>query len=172
MQFYRTILVFQGLTHIQQRLGRPHSRLRSTVCVVDSRFSCKIADYGLPTFHPTFLSSRTDLSKLAWTAPELLAPIMAGQTLAEGTLGADMFSFGVIAWEVVARRSVASVNLYEDGGKMCLRTAFEPGFKPPMPKETDVHNDVVSLVGVRTYYCYEQGRSRGAGGGAPRFSGF
>lgn len=54
-----------------------HGRLKSTNCVVDGRFTCKITDYGLPLLYN---AQKIDDEKfgnekaedLLWTAPELL----------------------------------------------------------------------------------------------------
>ncbi len=44
-------LLFQGLAFIHSSDIGSHGRLRSSNCVVDSRFVLKLMDFGLPSFY-------------------------------------------------------------------------------------------------------------------------
>lgn len=48
IQNISTIFI-QGMQHIHNSQIGSHGNLKSSNCVVDSRFICKITDFGLPT---------------------------------------------------------------------------------------------------------------------------
>lgn len=47
MDFYCIFLYLQGMTYLHSSEARSHGNLKSTNCVVDSRFVLKITDFGL-----------------------------------------------------------------------------------------------------------------------------
>ena len=67
----------RGLKYLHNSDIKLHGRLKSTNCVVDGRFTCKITDYGLPLLYNAqklddekFGNEKAE--ELLWTAPELL----------------------------------------------------------------------------------------------------
>lgn len=89
-----------------------HGRLRSSNCVVDSRWTVKISDFGLrELMAPTSLDSETDDcskegdSRLFWTAPELLQGVFDLDDVKCGTPAGDVFSFAVIMSEVLTNQT-------------------------------------------------------------------
>lgn len=103
-----------------------HGNLKSSNCVVDSRFVLKITDYGLTSFrsscenddshalyasmhlhggkHPfalcELISSTVFSSEKLWTAPELL---IYDRHPPQGTQKGDVYSFGIILQEIALR---------------------------------------------------------------------
>lgn len=99
-----------------------HGNLKSTNCVVTSRWSLQVSDYGLHELREgqqfenemqrykgklargAWLAGacRVPVSALLWTAPELL---MAGaiDRPQRGTQKGDVFSFGVVLHEIFSR---------------------------------------------------------------------
>lgn len=100
------------MQHIHNSSIGSHGNLKSSNCVVDSRFICKITDFGLPTLR----SNRTRLSPSSvfakdssynieqkgrlWTAPELLRDSNPPNA---GTIKGDVYSFGIILQEIQLR---------------------------------------------------------------------
>lgn len=101
-----------GMNYLHLSAIGSHGRLKSSNCVVDSRWTVKISDFGLRELHgPTHLESETDdteanegrdASAMFWTAPELLAnQDYHLDGIGRGTREGDVYSFGIIMGEVL-----------------------------------------------------------------------
>ena len=81
-----------------------HGSLTSFNCVVNSRWSCQITDYGLHYIKQKSQgqgrSVEINPSKLLWTAPELLRKDTTSN-IGRGTQKGDVYSFAIITQEVV-----------------------------------------------------------------------
>ncbi|XP_052458767.1 atrial natriuretic peptide receptor 1 isoform X3 [Carassius gibelio] len=95
--------IVKGMDYLHHSPLHFHGHLSSANCVVDSRFVLKVTDFGLnmlrisdseksPGFDPW--------TALLWKAPELLRQSIP----ANGTQKGDIYSFAIIAQEVVYRR--------------------------------------------------------------------
>jgi len=101
-----------------------HGRLKSSNCLVDNRWTVKLADYGMKTFkgnqHGVRVFSPTagigisipkgdemeqcDYYNLLWTAPEILATGVSHPNHVEyGTTEGDVYSFAIIMAEICTR---------------------------------------------------------------------
>ncbi|VDL84108.1 unnamed protein product [Nippostrongylus brasiliensis] len=99
----------KGLYFLHNSEIRSHGRLKSSNCVVDSRFVLKVTDFGLHGLHAMEENTIDDIGEHAfykkqlWTAPELLRnpnpPPM-------GTQKGDIYSFAIILHEVLWRKGV------------------------------------------------------------------
>ncbi|XP_017564963.2 atrial natriuretic peptide receptor 1 [Pygocentrus nattereri] len=95
--------IVKGMDYLHRSPLRSHGHLTSSNCVVDSRFVLKVTDFGLSALRhsgPGDISSQYYWTSLLWRAPELLRHTMP----ANGTQKGDVYSFGIIAQEVVYRR--------------------------------------------------------------------
>lgn len=98
--------IVRGMSYLHGTDVRSHGSLKSSNCVVDSRFVLKITDFGVHELRSPperdFLA-HSYWTSLLWTAPELLrAPLPP----AEGTQRGDVYSFGIIVHEIVTRQGV------------------------------------------------------------------
>ncbi|KAL1461378.1 hypothetical protein WDU94_013280 [Cyamophila willieti] len=85
---------------------KSHGALKSSNCVVDSRFVLKIADFGLRSLreHDDISENSNSYAywrKFLWTAPELLR---MRNIPPEGTQKGDVYSFAIIVHEIVSRQ--------------------------------------------------------------------
>nr|XP_042913606.1 atrial natriuretic peptide receptor 1 [Parasteatoda tepidariorum] len=95
----------KGMAYLHSSDVRSHGNLKSSNCLVDSRFALKITDFGLHSLRAlddneimnTFMLWKRKL----WTAPEILR--MPSPT-PEGTPKGDVYSFAIIAHEIVIRK--------------------------------------------------------------------
>ncbi|XP_006816871.2 atrial natriuretic peptide receptor 1-like [Saccoglossus kowalevskii] len=97
-----------GLTYLHKSPLKMHGRLKSSNCLLDSRWVVRLTDSGLWTFQANQKKDKSaDVGEYAvyrsklWTAPELLRnPPPDGK----GTHKGDIYSFGVVLQEIVTRR--------------------------------------------------------------------
>uniref|UniRef100_A0A8C7EE62 Guanylate cyclase n=1 Tax=Nothoprocta perdicaria TaxID=30464 RepID=A0A8C7EE62_NOTPE len=91
--------IVKGMAFLHNSIIGHHGSLKSSNCVVDSRFVLKITDYGLASFRSPCDSEDTHAlyAKKLWTAPELL---QKGQLPPQGMQKADVYSFGIIVQEI------------------------------------------------------------------------
>lgn len=140
-------LLHQGMNYLHNSYIGCHGNLKSSNCVVDSRFVLKITDYGLARFrsscendesHALYASmcfhsqkhllllylgqfmSGSFFSEKLWTAPELL---IYDRHPPQGTQKGDVYSFGIILQEIALRNGpfyVEGMDLSPKGKHNCL----------------------------------------------------
>ncbi|KAL1122570.1 hypothetical protein AAG570_002900 [Ranatra chinensis] len=98
--------IVKGMSFLHNSDIKVHGNLKSSNCVVDSRFVLKIADFGLMALRNQTGSCADSDSyaywkKLLWTAPELLR---INHRHIEGTQKGDVYSFAIIVHEIVTRQ--------------------------------------------------------------------
>ncbi|XP_018358837.1 PREDICTED: atrial natriuretic peptide receptor 1-like isoform X3 [Trachymyrmex cornetzi] len=100
--------IVRGMAYLHASEVKSHGNLKSSNCVVDSRFVLKIADFGLHELRRNAdVDSDGDKNSYAywrkqlWTAPELLR---MERQLPEGTQKGDVYSFAIIVHEIVMRQ--------------------------------------------------------------------
>ncbi|CAN7938795.1 unnamed protein product, partial [Ixodes hexagonus] len=97
----------RGMVFLHECPLRSHGDLRSSNCLVDSRWVLKVADFGLSELkvgaEPPHGGSdlEAQCQRLLWRAPELLrdpeAPVWGSQK-------GDVYSFGIILYEILGRQ--------------------------------------------------------------------
>ncbi|KAF3848799.1 hypothetical protein F7725_015296 [Dissostichus mawsoni] len=94
--------IVKGMNYLHNSYISCHGNLKSSNCVVDSRFVLKITDYGLASFRSSCENDDTHAlyAKKMWTAPELL---IYDRHPPEGTQKGDVYSFGIILQEIALR---------------------------------------------------------------------
>nr|XP_020666428.1 atrial natriuretic peptide receptor 1 isoform X1 [Pogona vitticeps] len=139
--------IVKGMAFLHNSAIISHGNLKSSNCVVDSRFVLKITDYGLESFRqaPESDDAYALFAKKLWTAPELLRMEMAP---CSGTQKGDVYSFGIILQEIALRNSVFYVEGMDlspkeiiDRVKRSERPPFRPSANLPPSLE-----DVVLLM--------------------------
>ncbi|XP_050448835.1 atrial natriuretic peptide receptor 1-like isoform X3 [Cataglyphis hispanica] len=99
--------IVRGMAYLHASEVKSHGNLKSSNCVVDSRFVLKIADFGLHELRRTNADEEMDRNSYAywrrqlWTAPELLR---MERRPPEGTQKGDVYSFAIIVHEIVMRQ--------------------------------------------------------------------
>ncbi|KAK7491894.1 hypothetical protein BaRGS_00016913 [Batillaria attramentaria] len=139
--------LYKGMTFIHESEFGYHGNLKSSKCLVDSRWVLKIADFGLRSLKaaPDSPDPRDDeeiyCRKMLWRAPELLKE---GKPRTEGTQKGDVYSFGIILYELYGRKGPWEIIRR-------LRTedhASQPGVRPFRPNTSAlvVKEGVVPLM--------------------------
>uniref|UniRef100_A0A3Q3DSS4 Guanylate cyclase n=1 Tax=Hippocampus comes TaxID=109280 RepID=A0A3Q3DSS4_HIPCM len=93
--------LIRGMKYLHNR-GIIHGRLKSRNCVVDGRFVLKVTDYGFNELlnAQSIIMEEEKPEDLFWTSPELLRNLSLRR---RGTFPADVYSFSIIAQEVISR---------------------------------------------------------------------
>ncbi|XP_066490574.1 guanylyl cyclase C [Tiliqua scincoides] len=110
--------IAKGMSYLHSSRTEVHGRLKSTNCVVDNRMVVKITDFGCNSILPR----RKDL----WTAPEHLRN---GEVSQKG----DVYSYGIIAQEIMLRRETFYTNYCKDHKEKLWRVESSKGVRPFRP---------------------------------------
>ncbi|KZT64449.1 kinase-like protein [Daedalea quercina L-15889] len=95
-----------GLEHLHS-FGIVHGDLKGANILIDEKHCARLADFGLTamTHDLHALNAITPLSlvgSLRWTAPEVLDPESAGLEKARPSKASDIYSMGMVMWEIFA----------------------------------------------------------------------
>ncbi|CAG5114467.1 unnamed protein product, partial [Candidula unifasciata] len=138
-----------GMAYLHSTDIKSHGHLKSSNCVVDSRFVVKITDFGLHYFREkeeeleedTYAIERSRL----WTAPELLR---MNSPVAGGTQKGDVYSFAIICQEIVYRYGVFYLQNLDLSPQEIIdkvKKGMKPYFRPTL-EEFDCPNDELARV--------------------------
>ncbi|KAM6902883.1 LOW QUALITY PROTEIN: atrial natriuretic peptide receptor 2 [Xenentodon cancila] len=124
--------IVKGMNYLHNSYFGCHGNLKSSNCVVDSRFVLKITDYGLASFRSSCENddSHALYAKKLWTAPELL---IYDHHPPQGTQKGDVYSFGIILQEIALRNGpfyVEGMDLSPKEIVQKVRNGQKPYFRP------------------------------------------
>lgn len=124
--------IVKGMNYLHNSYIGCHGNLKSSNCVVDSRFVLKITDYGLASFRSSCENddSHALYAKKLWTAPELL---IYDRHPPQGTQKGDVYSFGIILQEIALRNGpfyVEGMDLSPKEIVQKVRNGQRPYFRP------------------------------------------
>uniref|UniRef100_A0A667XYC3 Guanylate cyclase n=1 Tax=Myripristis murdjan TaxID=586833 RepID=A0A667XYC3_9TELE len=122
--------IVKGMAFLHNSVIVSHGNLKSSNCVVDSRFVLKITDYGLESLRKSHSPEDTHAyyARKLWTAPELLR---AGCPPSCGTQRGDVYSFGIILQELALLRGVFYLDTHTLPPKEIVETVTR-GLRPPL----------------------------------------
>ncbi|KDR21693.1 Atrial natriuretic peptide receptor B, partial [Zootermopsis nevadensis] len=143
--------IVKGMSYLHSSDVKSHGSLKSSNCVVDSRFVLKITDFGLHGLRCSGEDADDKDSyaywhKQLWTAPELLR--MGSQRPPEGTQKGDIYSFGIIVHEIITRQGpfyLHNVDLSPREIVENVRNGQKLSFRPTVEQLT-CEEEVVSLM--------------------------
>ncbi|XP_030195984.1 heat-stable enterotoxin receptor [Gadus morhua] len=134
--------ISKGMSYLHASNIQVHGRLKSTNCVVDNRMVVKITDFGCNTI----LSPGRDL----WTAPEHLRQEGISQK-------GDVYSFSIIAQEIVLRKSTFYTERCSDRAEKLSRLQDPDSisyFRPDLNFETASEKELEVYRLIKT--CWEE----------------
>ncbi|RWS14416.1 hypothetical protein B4U79_13306 [Dinothrombium tinctorium] len=101
--------LISAMIYLHESDLKVHGNLKSSNCLITSRWALKVTDYGLHQLRVSAdvesTSSLNFYRKLLWTAPELIkCPVT------KGTQKGDVYSFGIILHEIFVREGPFCIN--------------------------------------------------------------
>uniref|UniRef100_A0A8C8RZS6 Guanylate cyclase n=1 Tax=Pelusios castaneus TaxID=367368 RepID=A0A8C8RZS6_9SAUR len=141
--------IVKGMAFLHNSIIGHHGSLKSSNCVVDSRFVLKITDYGLASFRSSCDAedSHALYAKKLWTAPELL---QKGHLPPQGMQKADVYSFSIILQEIALRNGpfyIEGMDLSPRGERGSQRPFFRPSI------DMGLHSEELAVLMER---CWAQ----------------
>ncbi|XP_019336511.1 guanylyl cyclase C isoform X1 [Alligator mississippiensis] len=134
--------IAKGMSYLHSSKTEVHGRLKSTNCVVDSRMVVKITDFGCNSILPP----KKDL----WTAPEHLRKADVSQK-------GDVYSYGIIAQEIILRRETFYTGYCQDFKEKLYRVESGKGrqpFRPDLFLETAGERELEVYMLVKS--CWDE----------------
>ncbi|KXJ15243.1 Atrial natriuretic peptide receptor 1 [Exaiptasia diaphana] len=129
--------VATGMTVLHSSPVQVHGRLKSSNCLIDSRWVCKIGDWGLGELRSSLerLPARTEAQEyndMLWCAPE---HINNNRMDSRGSQKGDVYSYGIILQEIAMKASpycmCTDMSSKEVVQKVSARE--DPPFRPVVP---------------------------------------
>jgi len=114
-----------------------HRDLKSDNLLVDEDLTIKIGDFGISTRLQGTVRSKVGTG--GWTAPEVLMDNENGYGLE-----CDIFSFGVILWELVTSGRNPFAGMVEDQYIELVKEGNRPDLPPPTTKAQSAYNSLVN----------------------------
>ncbi|XP_013790795.2 atrial natriuretic peptide receptor 2-like, partial [Limulus polyphemus] len=127
-----------GMAYLHGSEVRCHGNLKSSNCVVDSRFVLKITDFGLHSLraYDENVDSYDYWRRKLWTAPELLRMPLKSS---EGTQKGDVYAFAIISHEIVVRQGPFYLGVLDVVPREIVesvKNGQKPLFRPYLEKGT------------------------------------
>ncbi|KAK5621294.1 hypothetical protein CRENBAI_010540 [Crenichthys baileyi] len=144
--------IVKGMAFLHNSVIVSHGNLKSSNCVVDSRFVLKITDYGLQSLRTSSFPEDTHAyyARKLWTAPELLRT----ECPPSGTQRGDVYSFGVILQEVALLKGVFYLDSHSLSPKEIIQAVIQGGV-PPLRPSLCFHSHSEEL-GVLMQRCWNE----------------
>lgn len=112
-------MYLQGMLYIHNSMLICHGNLKSSNCVVTSRWVLQVTDFGLAEMRHCAeqenVGEHQYFRSLFWKAPEFLRNPMA---YIRGTQKGDVYAFAIILYEIIGRKGPFGVPGYEPKGKI------------------------------------------------------
>ncbi|KAK2704872.1 hypothetical protein QYM36_017049, partial [Artemia franciscana] len=142
--------IVKGMSFLHSTEIKSHGNLKSSNCVVDSRFVLKVTDFGLHKLRSyqddvDSLRSYISCKKKLWTAPELLR---LTKPPPEGTQKGDVYSFAIIVHEILLRRGVFFLEGKQYSPQEIIenvRCSNGKPFRPSIPDEA-TEDELISII--------------------------
>ncbi|MCP9264121.1 Guanylate cyclase [Dirofilaria immitis] len=127
----------KGMYFLHNTFVGSHGKLKSSNCVVDSRFVLKVTDFGFHELHAMEDENVEEIGEHAfYKTPEILRNPNAYPP--NGTKAADAYSFAIILHEMLFRKGVFYMSSEPAPKEICERVQRIPGideelYRPEIP---------------------------------------
>ncbi|XP_052801340.1 atrial natriuretic peptide receptor 1-like isoform X2 [Mya arenaria] len=146
--------VAKGLELLHKSAIYFHGNLRSTNCVVDSRWTCKLTDFGVPTIREMEKVAAKQTNEnppwenLLWMAPECLREERKERCVDRQKV--DIYALGIILKEVFTRSGPYSEYPFLESNEIVEKIKCpvkeERPFRPMLSLQLRQHTELTSLI--------------------------
>ncbi|KAI8435113.1 hypothetical protein MSG28_003501 [Choristoneura fumiferana] len=109
--------LIKGMTFIHSSPLVFHGNLKSSNCVVTSRWMLQVTDFGLHELRycaeNEFIGEHQYYRGLLWKSPELLRELEDPNGTVGGTQKGDVYAFGIILYEIISRKGPFGITTLE-----------------------------------------------------------
>ncbi|XP_061166744.1 atrial natriuretic peptide receptor 1-like [Saccostrea echinata] len=136
--------ICKGLSYLHKSDLRFHGNLKSSNCLIDNRWACKLTDFAPRHLQGEDIDKEKEgddekYSALLWTAPELLRRIIpTGKRF--GSAAGDVYAFAIIAKELICRDKPYSMESHLTAEEIINKVMNDneaKRFRPSFPQELD-----------------------------------
>ncbi|XP_050721818.1 uncharacterized protein LOC127001361 isoform X2 [Eriocheir sinensis] len=151
-----TLDVAAGLTHMHTH-SFIHTDLAARNCVVEADNTIKIGDYGfsLDSYKEEYYCAGEVALPLRWCSPETLRCTDTTIETKEVTQAANVWSFGVVMWEVASRGQLPYIHL--DNEQVIQEVIVDQTCKLDLPPNQQLHAEKLHDI---MRQCWEGAASR------------
>ncbi|ELU14321.1 hypothetical protein CAPTEDRAFT_133767, partial [Capitella teleta] len=139
--------IAKGMEYLHKSHVHSHGNLKSSNCVVDSRWTVKVTDYGLPSFlaGQDNQDNESDIyKKKLWTAPEILRENFPNP---RGSQKGDIYSFAIICFEIVTRSEPYVFDTITPRDVVNrVRNGESIPYRPALPDSADIGKPIIQLI--------------------------
>lgn len=120
--------LLRGLVYLHESPLRFHGRLTPSNCLVDSRWTLRLSDYGPRALRRVAEPTNTSKDPLLYKAPELR------HSAESGSPKGDMYSFGCVLYEIHVRKNPFGETTTEEAAQKAvgLSTSVTEPPRPPL----------------------------------------
>ncbi|XP_045606681.2 uncharacterized protein [Procambarus clarkii] len=143
--------VAAGLMHMHSR-AFIHTDLAARNCVVDEDYTVKIGDYGynIDFYKNEYYCAGEVALPLRWCSPETLKCTDTTIETKEVTTAANVWSFGIIMWEIASRGELPYTNLDDD--QVIQQVIVDQSCILESPKSLELHADKLYNIMKQCWY--------------------
>ncbi|CAA0059170.1 Guanylate cyclase [Caenorhabditis elegans] len=136
--------VAEGMSYLHKSFLRLHGNLRSATCLVNDSWQVKLAEFGFDQLLEEITPTKR---RLLWAAPEVLRGSL---TVSQMDPSADVFSFAIIASEILTRKEAWDLKERKEGYDEIIYRVKKGGSFPIRPDiitdVPDVNPTLIALV--------------------------
>uniref|UniRef100_A0A6P4EU06 Guanylate cyclase n=1 Tax=Drosophila rhopaloa TaxID=1041015 RepID=A0A6P4EU06_DRORH len=149
--------ILKGMIYLHDSEIISHGNLRSSNCLIDSRWVCQISDFGLHELNagqeePN--KSELELKRALCMAPELLRDAYRP---ARGSQKGDVYSFGILLYEMIGRKGPWGDTAYSKEEIIqfvkCPELLQHGVFRPAL---THTHLDIPDYIRKCLCQCWDE----------------
>ncbi|ESO00154.1 hypothetical protein HELRODRAFT_83244, partial [Helobdella robusta] len=139
--------ISKGMHYLHSSHLSSHGNLKSSNCLIDSRWTLKITDYGLASFlaGQSFYEAEMDMyKKKLWTAPEILRENIPPL---KGTQKGDVFSCAIVYFEIITRAEPYNFDNITPRDVICrVRNGESIAYRPALPETSEMGRQILDLI--------------------------